>query len=238
MPTWYAGWRGTIRGAALGLTLAGNMGAAAAHTMREVDYVCPIDGETFKAPTSMSYTVFGQRLDGRPYGALPVPPLRPFCPASGFMMYKERFSETEIVALRALVASPEWQRWRASETPYFLGALAAEHLGEPPLLLACLFQEAAWGAEGDAARHPRYLRAAIERLERFHDSLAAEDEIRLIVRLRVAEMQRQAGNFAAATGLLDSLPMDRIAASDRLKEMPAAIARLREKLIARDTQPL
>ena len=231
-------WRGKVAVAALALALAGGVGAAMAHTFREVEYVCPVDGETFKAPTSMSYTVFGQRLDGRPYGALPVPPLRPFCPTSGFMMYKETFTEAEIARAKTLVASADWRRWHASETPYFLGALAAEHLGEPPRVLARLYQEAAWAAEGDAARHPRYLRAAIEQLQRFHNSLTADDEIRFVVRLRIAEMLRQAGDFTAAKAAVEALPMDRIAASTKLKEMPAAIERLLQRIAARDTSPL
>jgi hypothetical protein len=215
------------------------VGAAMAHTFREAEYVCPVDGETFKAPTTMSYTVFGQRLDGRPYGALPVPPMRPFCPTSGFMMYKQSYSEAEIARAKALVASEEWRRWRASETPYFLGAMTAEHLGEPPRVLARLYQEAAWGAEGDAARHPRYLRAAIERLERFHGTLTpADDEIRIVISVRIAEMLRQAGDFAAASAAVDALPMDRITASDKLKELPPTIARLRQKIAERDRTPI
>jgi len=222
---------------AIGLAAAIGINSApvTAHTMRMVDYVCPIDGEKFSAATTMSYTVFGQRLDGRPIGALPVPTMHPVCPTSGFMMYKAEFSAEEIGLARRLVESDEYRRLKQTETPHFLAAVMAERVGEPVEMVAYMYQEAAWGVEGEGARHDRYLRAAIGKIQAFLDSLPADDKRRIYARVRIVELLRQVGDFAAAEDALAALSGNALAQMPRLA---TTLKELRARIAARDPIPM
>jgi len=59
-----------MRSALILLLVASGVGA---HTLGNVDYVCPLDGTKFTAITDFSGTTFGKRLDLKPLGPTPAP---------------------------------------------------------------------------------------------------------------------------------------------------------------------
>ena len=109
------------------LLAAGGSAPAAAMTFMEVDYVCPVGGERFRAQTMGSGTVFRHFLDGQAEGAImsPWPLVR--CPGNGFVMYRDDFSAAEIATLTPFVEGEEYQRLRRVEGLLLDLRTAAEH---------------------------------------------------------------------------------------------------------------
>src|SRR5687767_7310063 len=109
---------------------------AYAHTVRDVDFVCPIDGEEFNQRISASGTAYGRMLDLKPYGPIAAPWSLPVCPTTGFVMYRTRFTPEEIGKLKPYVDSYDYWSMRRTEATYYLAAKLQEVLGEPDETLA------------------------------------------------------------------------------------------------------
>jgi len=178
-------------------------------TWREVTETCPLTGETFTRQAVNSYTRMGMQLDLKPVGALvaPVPP--PVCPDSGFVMYREDFSEADIAYFRKLVATPEFRDIRAGNTDYFVAAYQAEKRGADRLDVAFLMLQATWEADTEPARYDRYARIAMTRFEDYDRSGDAErlSETWWTVKLLIVNFRRRLGQFDAAADLLAELPL-------------------------------
>ena len=130
---------------------------AYAHTVRDVDFVCPLDGEEFTQRISASGTSYGRMLDLKPYGPIAAPWSLPVCPTSGFVMYRPRFSAEEVGKLKPYVDSYEYWSMRRTETTYYLAAKLQEVLGEPDETLAFTLLQATWQAES-REQYERYAR--------------------------------------------------------------------------------
>src|SRR5688572_24390460 len=69
---------------------------------------CPIGGKSFNHTTTGSYSIWGYRPDGKPYGSWEFPMELPQCPGNGLVVFDE-FSGDEADRLKTLVESPEYK---------------------------------------------------------------------------------------------------------------------------------
>ena len=194
-----------MRCAALALVIAAMAAPANAGFPVETEVTCPVGGETFTYVTTGSYSTFGQRPDGKPFGSWTFPLALPECPSNALVVYRE-FKPDEIVLLTALVQSPEYQALK-DETPYFRASwLAARMDRADPLTSTFLLLSATWESDGVPETKSRYQRAFADAASAKPVDSAKRDT--LFLRFRLANAYRELGDFAAANSALDSLPLD------------------------------
>ncbi len=227
--------------ALLACALALPFASASARTDAMIEYTCPIDGQKFQAMTPMSGTSFGARLDGRRIGPIAVPYPYPVCPGNGFVLYRDstKLDADYIARAKALVQTADYQRIQYSESTHFLAAWIAERMGENQSVIAGLLREAAWDAEGRADKHPRYLRAAADGLRAWQAAQSDHNEGWLYRQIVLAELLRQAGDFAEARRVLNETPRQPVETfvdkHPKLKEM---VAELRRRIDRGETAPI
>jgi len=144
----------------LAFCLAG-ISEASALTFRNVELVCPIDGENFKTTLAGSGTSFGQYLDLKPFGPSIAPWPLAKCPSSGFVMYKQKFSDNEIARLRKYVASDEYKALKNAHSNYYLTVRLRTRLGEKSPQLAYTLLQATWEAKS-RSQYEQYASEALE----------------------------------------------------------------------------
>lgn len=191
---------------ALGLTAAGKAFAGTPFPVRET---CAVGGERFTYITTGSYTIFGLRPDGRPYGSWTFPLALPVCPKNGLVMYRD-FTKAELARLPALLSSPDFQALRSADTPYYRAAWLQHALGGDVEAEAWLLLYAVWETDGDLERQARYSTAfvaAAAQAPRHVDQLTW-----LALQVRAVNALRELGRFDEAAQMLTSLPRDALTA--------------------------
>lgn len=194
-----------MKRATLALMLAAAVAApASAGFPVESEETCPVGGEKFTFTTTGSYTIFGQRPDGKPFGSWVFPLALPECPSNALAVYRE-FTSEEIPALTALVLSPEYQALK-DETPYFRASwLAARMDAGDPLTSIFLLLSATWEADYDPVLKDRYQRTFADAAVAVPADLANLDS--LFLHYRRANALRELGDFPEAIAALDILPL-------------------------------
>ena len=170
-----------------------------ATTYQTEERICPIGGERFTVEALMSYSTYGKRLDLKPLGRDPsaVPQPLIVCP-NGFIDYKQKYSEEEIISFTNLINSPSYQRLRSGNTDYFMLAQMLESMGTGKLTMGWTYLEASWEAECLTCRqkYVPYLNSAIHNFNLAVDE--SDDEIGFTYRLLVVELNRLKGDFDTA----------------------------------------
>jgi hypothetical protein len=166
-------------------------------TMGEVDYVCPIDGQKFKALTAFSGTQFGMGLDLKPRGPTPAPWPLPKCPGNGFVMYKKIFSTDELDRLKSYVQSAVYQSLAKGNTNYFLAAKLKAAMGESALSVASTLLRATWEARS-REEYQTYARATIDAYDRVLSEKHSDEDQKLTATLVAGELERRLGLFEKA----------------------------------------
>ena len=69
-------------------------------TMGEVKCTCPFCKEKFKYMAQLSYSIFGQNLDFKPFGAAIIPTPIPKCPKCNIVFLEKLFTKKDITALK------------------------------------------------------------------------------------------------------------------------------------------
>ena len=168
-------------------------------TYQTEERICPIGGERFTVEVLMSYSTYGKRLDLKPLGRDPsaVPQPLIVCP-NGFIDYKKKYSEEEIISFTNLINSPSYQRLRSGNTDYFMLAQMLESMGADTLTMGWTYLEASWEAECLTCRqkYVPYLNSAIHNFNLAVDE--SDDEIGFTYRLLVVELNRLKGDFDTA----------------------------------------
>ena len=187
---------------ACALTCAGITTAALAGSPVQREMTCAVGGEEFTHTTTASYSTWGARPDGKPYGSWTFPMPLPVCPGNGLVMYRA-FTAEEVEALQGYVAGEAYAGLR-SETPYFRASRIEDHLGaDSGLTPIYLLMRAAWETDNDGERKARYQREFAERVT----ALPAETSDRnwLFLMARAANARRELGEFAQAAEVLESI---------------------------------
>jgi len=215
--------------ASLAALVLGVAGSASSGTPVTEKQTCPVGGERFTHQTTASYTTFGQRPDGKPYGSWTFPLALPQCPKNGLVMYRA-FSKPEIARLPALLADPVYVELRQSQTPYYRAAWLEHQLQPRSPATAWLLLNASWEAEDGSLRKARDQ-------DEFIDAVAVlapttEPREQFALKVRAANAMRELGRFDAATATLKSLPRqaldtdpDRAAWTGFLVRLETAITR-------------
>lgn len=202
--------RAFLLGAAIALSCAAPAGAT---TFFSYDETCPVGGERFASMAYGSYSTWGARLDGRPYGSSAFPLDVPVCPSNNFVVYKasSEFTAAQIAALTPYVAGD--YRALAEESTHYRAAQLARVAGETRSTQAWLMLQAAWQVDADAARLTRYQAEFIALAESALAELRPESTQWWMMQFRVANAERQLGRFDAALARLAALPLDQLSAA-------------------------
>ncbi len=188
--------RTMIRAAAFLIAVATPLLAPASIVM-DVEVTCPIDGERFTSKEAMSGSQFGQNLDRRPLGAVVAPWPISRCPRTGFVIYKDDFTNRELERLRPHVRSKTYQALQKNASDYYLAAHLMRFLGAPKSVIADALLKATWEVEQD----PRYKRYAVDALAAF-DELASDSSLEATPADR-ASYHQIAGELERRLGLFD-----------------------------------
>jgi hypothetical protein len=174
---------------------------AAATTIDEREFTCPIGGQKFKATVVSSTFFAGTRLDLKPATLMPSSIL-PVCPDNGFVLYKADFSPEELSKLAPIVLSEGYQRERPENTTYFMVAYLHERMGADDAKIGLLYLQASWEAEFKGPPLvSRYRSLALDKLQ-----LALRRDRRWETVLIAAELERLLGRFDAAVARLAAVP--------------------------------
>ncbi|MFN3808770.1 hypothetical protein [Asticcacaulis sp.] len=176
--------------------------AATASTFFPEEVVCVVGGEKFTHRAYMSYSTWGRRPDGKPYGSAVFPILPPECPGNGLFMYR-KFSKAELTRLKGLLASADYQAQRANETPFARIAWLETALNPDSEDLPGIWLQASWEADEAPRQKETYQRAFIA-AAKVRLSKMKEPETRWLI-LRMMNAYRELGEFDAALALYETL---------------------------------
>jgi len=188
-----------------------------AGTVRPVQLDCPL-GTGIATGYEMSSMYINDRgLDGRPYGPHQgtLPP--PVCVDNGFVVYKDRFTRSELSRLEKYIFSPGYQKiWRSGSPVYYRLAKIYEYLGDPIHTYARLYVVATWSFRDRFSKrlqdrtkggHDYYRREAIQALNVAIDDMRSKrltyDKRYVEFHYLLAELYRRMGEFGSAQKKLD-----------------------------------
>lgn len=163
---------------------------------------CPIGGGRFEFTSTVSYSTYGSRPDGKPYGSWTFPLALPDCPDNGLVVYKA-FTANEIERLRPIVASAAYQALRV-ETPYYRAHWLMKEMGAPPSQYLWTLLQAAWEADDKPQMRSRYL-AELARMSALVPANPA-DVNWVGMEVRSANALRELGRFDEALARLNAIP--------------------------------
>ena len=146
--------RGAIP-AALAASLLAPASALAGTPVTE-KMTCPIGGKAFEFETTASYSTWGTRADGKPFGSWTFPLAIPECPDNGLVLYKD-YTPEEVAKLEPLVASEAYQALRREDTPYYRAYWLMKEMGLGPERYLWALLQASWEADDRPALRARYL---------------------------------------------------------------------------------
>jgi hypothetical protein len=174
---------------------------AFADTGGEMDYACPVCGETFKSYTQTSGTTFGQNLDTRRVGAIKIPSPIHQCPKCRFVILNENFftkEETEKIKI-ALKTNDIFTKEPDMPKYYYL-AREAEIIGTALPTLISFFLSAVW--ENDK---PERAGKLIDVTIKYIDKLEKTDKRYKDYQLIKLDLLRRAGHFDKATKQVEKI---------------------------------
>lgn len=162
--------------------------------------ICPICNIEFSVIDLPEPESGQSAIDGRPIGRKPIP--LPECPLCGGVFSESGFSENEKARLEKIVWSAEYQKNRKASTWLRL-ALIKEKLGRNSLDLALAWLEASWSMNNDK-------QALKKSAAYFENYLAIEPDSanNHAIRLKVADIYRQLGEFAKAESMIKDIDID------------------------------
>jgi hypothetical protein len=191
----------TVTAAGLALILASLGGEALAGTPYPQKMTCPVGGEPFVFTATMSYSTWGARPDGKPYGSWEFPAPVPECPGNRLVVFTQ-FTKDQVKQLEPLLASPEYKAL-AGETTYYRMLWLAKALKIPNVSDAWLLQQASWQTDGDPERKARYQREFVAAVDA--DPVKLGDVSWFSDQVGAVNAERELGQFDAATARIARL---------------------------------
>lgn len=169
---------------------------------------CPVGGEQFTYVTTSSYSTFGARPDGKPYGSWVFPLQLPVCPKNGMTLYKHDFTPEEVARLTPLVTSDAYQAL-LQDTPYYRAAWLMEKMGyKDAATWAWSINQASWEADDNPALKARYQREFAERVAALPDN--PDSKTWVAMQARAANAWRELGEFDRARASLAAISRDKL----------------------------
>lgn len=202
-----------LAAAVAALALAAGTASAGAPVTETM--TCPIGGGSFPFTTTASYSTYGERPDGRPFGSWTFPLALPECPDNGLVLYKD-YTPDEIARLEPLIASEAYQALRKEDTPYYRAywLMKSMSLGPERYLLALL--QASWEAEPRPDLRKRYLAELAEVSAAVPPSPSDLNWIGM--EGRAVNALRELGRFDEASARLAKLPLAGLEAAGESQE--------------------
>jgi len=186
---------------------------------------CPVGGKSFTYTTTASYSIWGYRPDGKPYGSWDFPLEMPKCPGNGLVVF-DQFTKEETERLKTLVESAEYRAIRDSETSYFLAAWLMKGLGRPPINIAWMTVQASWQADDRPELKKRYQALYVDQIRALTRSGDGVDW--LLMQARAVNGLRELGRFDEAKALLATLDLKSLDVpipERKTEAVPGSIAR-------------
>jgi hypothetical protein len=188
---------------AAGLAAAPLFAASAGAPVTE-HKICPIGGAAFDFTTTASYSTYGTRPDGKPYGSWTFPLALPECPDNGLVMYKE-YSDEEVEKLKPLVASDAYQALRREDTSYYRAYWLMREMGLGPEEYLWALLQASWQADDKPELRARYQSELVEGSAKAEPK--PEDLNWIGMEARAVNALRELGRFDEALARLDKVPL-------------------------------
>jgi hypothetical protein len=185
--------------------------SAKATTYFEETITCPIGGKKFKAMQIGSYTSWGQQPDGMDIGTLGGPAPLAECPDNGLVLFEE-FDKQTIEKLKPLIAGPEFQALRKSETQRYRIWWLLNKLGRDERDLAWVLVTASWEAKNDPPKRRLYQTQYVQAITQISQK-GPDDWDWVYLQGRAANAMRELGDFGAARTLISKLPLTDLAVS-------------------------
>jgi hypothetical protein len=206
------------------------------------EMACPVGCERFSAWRPSSYSIYGERPDGKPYSYLPFPFPVPECPNNKLIVFDD-FSTEETATLARLIAAEDYKRLIGAETTYYRAYWLAMKLGRPKpqalgLLLSAIWQVspgqmADRPSQNGAAQLDRYQKAFVNEARRLDPAVQAKD--RVWIEARAANTAWQMGQFTEAERLRQQAEKSLTAVSDK-RGWDTYLARLQAVISRRDAE--
>lgn len=169
---------------------------------------CAVGGESFTHVGTMSYTIYGSRPDGKPYGSWTFPIELPVCPGNGLVMYRD-FTKDEIALLKPLIDGAEYRAMVQRDTPYFRAAWLERALKPDSDSIPWMTLSASWEADRDPVQKAAYQRAFADLAA--SATPAADNMQWLFMQMRAANARRELGEFDMALALVKAIPREGLA---------------------------
>lgn len=182
----------------------GTSGSAVASTPYPMTIKCPVGGQSFTHTATASYSSWGARPDGKPYGSWIFPNPLPVCPGNGLVVFME-FSAAQVEKLKELIARDDYRAMIDRDTSYYRAAFLSRAIEREPIDSAWLLLQASWQADGQAELKARYQReyvAAVQALPRQEG-----EQGWTISQLRAVNALRELGQFEEARTMLDGISL-------------------------------
>lgn len=170
---------------------------------------CPLGGEAFQFTTVESIVSWGERPDGKPYGAFPLD--LPECPKNGLVLYKD-YEPQEVAKLEPLVASEQYQALRKEHVPFYRAYWLMGEMGVAPGPRLIALQRAIWTADAKPELRARYLAAFAEETAKL--PAKPEDVNWIGMEGRAINALRELGRFDEAAARLAKLPLSALAVAE------------------------
>lgn len=163
-----------------------------------VDRTCPIDGKRFQYQTAPASVYRELYLDMKPVDpSISSWPL-PKCPDNGFVMYKDKFSESKIRKFRKFVISEPYRSLTNTHGTHYLAAVLMKRVEEPPYDVAWSLVRASWEAANDPARYQQYAEEALAAYEALPEGRLLPRRERVVREMMSGELERRLRRFDAA----------------------------------------
>ena len=176
---------------------------------------CPIGGGSFSFTTTVSYSTYGERPDGKPYGSWTFPLALPECPDNGLVLYKD-YTPEEVARLEPLVASEAYQALRKEDTPYYRAYWLMKAMGLGPERYLWALLQASWEAQDKPELRKRYLTELAETSATVPPRPADLNWIGM--EGRAINALREVGRFEEASARLAKVPLAGLAATGETAE--------------------
>jgi hypothetical protein len=171
-----------------------------ASTVGEVEFTCPLCNTKFSSLVQFSYSIFGQNLDLRRWGAAIIPSPIPKCPNCNFVFNDGFFSEDEINILKSKFETNNIFEAESDMPNYYYLARECELLNKEINDIIYWFLSAVWENK-DENKKIILINATISYIDKLNET----DESYNTYQLVKLDLLRRSGQFEEALNLIEKI---------------------------------